>query len=49
MMKDRILFIFNRYEYNRNQTLPLEDITFLLILSLLSLLSILILPRTILK
>ena len=51
-MKDRILFIPDRYRYDKNQTLPLEDLTFLFILSLLSLLSllsILILPYTILK
>ena len=48
-MKDRILFVFDYYKYNRNQTSFLEDLTFLFILSLLSLLSILILPRIILK
>ena len=46
MMKNRILFVLNRYEYNRNLTLPSEDLTFLPILSLLSLL---ILFYTILK
>ena len=46
MMKDRILFVFDYYEYNRNLTLPLEDLTFL---SILSLLSLLILSYTILK
>ena len=45
-MKNRILFVLNRYKYNRNLTLPLEDLTFLFILSLLSLL---ILFYTILK
>ena len=45
-MKDKILFVFDYYEYNRNLISPLEDLTFLLILSLLSLL---ILSRTILK
>ena len=46
MIKDRILFVFDRYEYNKNLTSPLEDLTFLPILSSLSLL---ILFYTILK
>ena len=45
-MKDRILFVFDRYEYDKNLTLPLENLTFL---SILSLLSLLILSYTILK
>ena len=46
MMKDRILFVFGRYEYDGNLTSPLEDLTFL---SILSLLSLLMLFYTILK
>ena len=46
MIKDRILFVLSRYEYNKNLTLPPKDLTFLFILSLLSLL---ILSYTILK
>ena len=46
MIKDRILFVLDRYKYNKNLTLLLEDLTFLFILSLLSLL---ILSYTILK
>ena len=45
-MKDRILFILDRYKYNKNLTLLLENLTFL---SILSLLSLLILFYTILK
>ena len=46
MIKDKILFMLDRYKYNKNLILPLKDLTFLLVLSLLSLL---ILSRTILK
>ena len=45
-MKDRILFVSDRYKYDKNLILLLEDLTFLLILSLLSLL---MLSYTILK
>ena len=46
MIKNRILFVPDRYEYDKNLTSPLEDLTFLPILSLSSLL---ILFYTILK
>ena len=46
MIKNRILFVLGRYKYNKNLTLSLENLTFL---STLSLLSLLILPYTILK
>ena len=46
MIKNRILFVSDRYKYDKNLTSPPKDLTFLLILSLLSLL---ILSYTILK
>ena len=46
MIKNRILFVPDRYKYNKNLILLLVNLTFLFILSLLSLL---ILSYTILK
>ena len=51
MIKNKILFVFDRYEYDKNLTSPSEDLTFLFILSLLSLsiLSYIILKRFLLS